>query len=114
MSKLNPGEIAIILEDEERILKPTLRALSAISGRFNGLARARQALVDQDLDATVFIIRHGLNMTDREAKNLPQVVFENGLTEELVIPLIKYTAILANGGKPLPDQPEDESTEGNE
>ena len=116
MSRLNAGEVTIKLNGEDRILKPTLRAITMISSQFGGLAKARDALAVQDFQAATTIIRWGLNMPDSEAKKLPDVVFETGLTVDLLVPLIRYVGILANGGKPLPDDPvelEDASAEGN-
>ena len=115
MAKLNAGDVVVTINGEDRVLRPTLRALSMISAQFNGLAKARELLVAQDFAAAVFIIRHGLNLNDREARALPDEVYANGLTAELLIPLLRFVGILANGGKPMPDDPVDElqSTEGN-
>lgn len=107
MSKLTAGEVLVMLEDEELILKPTLRATTTINRQFGGLAKARQELVSENFDAVVFILRHGVNLSDRDARDLPERVFRNGLTGDLLVALIKYVAILGNGGKPLPDEPED-------
>lgn len=115
MSKLNAGDVVITLNGEDRVLKPTLRALTVISSQYNGLSKARELIVAQDFAAAVFIIRQGLNLNDREAKTLPDEVYENGLNIDLLVPLLRFMGILANGGKPMPDDPVDElqSTEGN-
>lgn len=101
--KISAGETLITLNDEDFVLKPTIRAAQVISRQFNGFAAARQALVSENLDAVVSILKLGLNLSDKEARDLPDRVWKNGLTAELLIPLIKYVAILGNGGKPLPD-----------
>ena len=116
MSKLNSGDVTITINGADRTLKPTLRALSTISGQFNGLAKARELLVAQDFATAVFVIRHGLNLSDREARTLPDEIYENGLTADLLIPLLRFVGVLANGGKPLPDDPvelADAGAEGN-
>ena len=117
MPKLNEGDVIITLDGEEKTLKPTLRAITMISANFGGLAKAREAIVAQDFHAAVAVIRWGLNLTDKEAKALPDQVFASGVNADLQIPLIRYLGILANGGKPLPDDPvetlADTSTEGN-
>lgn len=107
MSKLNAGETPVILGDEKLWLKPSLRATTTISRQYGGLAKARQELVSENFDAVVYILRNGLNLSDRDAKDLPDRVYANGITIELLVPLIKYVAILGNGGKPFPDEPED-------
>jgi hypothetical protein len=117
MPALNAGDVPITLAGETRILHPTLRAITMISSVYGGLSKAVDALVQREFAAAITVIRWGLNLTDREAKALPDQVFETGLTPDLVVPLIRYVNILANGGKPLPDDPvdslEDESAEGN-
>lgn len=116
MSRLNAGEVVVTINGEDRTLKPTLRALTMISSQYSGLAKARELLVAQDFATVVFIIRHGLNLNDRDARTLPDEVYENGLTADLLIPLLRFVGVLANGGKPLPDDPVDtlvESAEGN-
>ncbi len=110
--RINSGEIPAIFEEQEVILKPTLRAASTISRNFSGFAAARQALVAEQMDAVVFILRLGLNLSDRDARDLPERVYKNGITAELLIPLIKYVAVLGNGGRPLPDEPEDGASGG--
>ncbi len=116
MARINAGEVAINLNGDDRILRPTLRAITMISSTFGGLAKARDALASQDFQAAVTVIRWGLNMPDSEAKKLPDQLFATGLTVDLLVPLIRFIGILANGGKPLPDDPielEDASAEGN-
>jgi len=115
MAKLSAGDVVVSINGEEKVLRPTLRALTMISAQYNGLAKARELIVAQDFAAAVFIIRHGLNLNDREAKALPDDIYENGLTADLLIPLLRFVGVLANGGKPMPDDPVDElqSTEGN-
>ena len=49
---------------------------------------------------------------------MPDAVFKNGLTTELLVSLLTFVGILGNGGKPLPDdvaaeQAETETAEGN-
>jgi hypothetical protein len=114
MSKINAGEMPVIFGDEELILKPTLRAMTAINRQYGGLAKARQELVAENFDAIVFVLRHGLNLSDKDARGLPDRVYENGITAELLIPLIKYVAVLGNGGKPLPDEPGNELGRGDQ
>lgn len=115
MSKLTAGDVTILLAGEPRVLHPTLRAITMISNTYGGLAKARDALASQDFAAVVVVIRWGLNLSDTEAKKLPDQVFETGVTSDLLVPLIRYIGILANGGKPLPDDPieEEPSAEGN-
>lgn len=109
MSKLNDGEVEITLNGTPRVLRPTLNAMQALSRSHNGLAGVRDALVRQDVDAVCNVLFHGMNLKESERKDLPKVVWKNGITGELLIALIKYVAILGNGGKPLD---EDEGDDG--
>ncbi len=116
MSKLTAGDVVITLAGEQRVLRPTLRAITMISAHFGGLAKARDALASQDFQAVFQVVRWGLNASDKEAKDLPQQIFETGIISDLLVPLIRYIGILANGGKPMPDDPLEEpdgSAEGN-
>jgi hypothetical protein len=103
MSKLNDGEVEIVLNEQTRVLRPTLAAMTALSRLHLGISGLAQALVNQEFDAVVAVIRHGLNLSDRDARTLPAEVFKNGLTADLVISLINYVTILANGGRPRDD-----------
>jgi hypothetical protein len=109
--RLNQGEISISLKDrnenvESYVLRPTSRAWQVISRQYQGLAKARQMILDENADAIVFIVRVGTNMSDRDARNLSDKIWENGIDIDLLVPLIKYIAILNNGGRPLPDDVE--------
>ena len=99
--RLNSGEVSVSLNNEELVLKPTVRAATSISRQFDGFVTARARLVSENFDAVVFILRLGLNLDDKAARDLPDRVYKNGITAELLIPLINYVAILGNGGRPL-------------
>jgi len=103
MAKINEGDVLIHLNGDEIVLRPTLKAMSAISSN-GGLGKVRQALVDQDFSTVVSVILHGANMTGGSAgKQIPDAVYKNGLNTELLVSLLTYVGILGNGGKPLPD-----------
>ena len=101
MTDLATGEVPITLNDKTLILKPTLRAITMLSNQYGGLAKLREQIVAQDFQACVATIRWGLNLNDREASKLPEQVYANGVNGELMIALIRYAAILGNGGKPI-------------
>jgi hypothetical protein len=106
--RLNQGEILITLtsrdgDAESYVLRPTSRAWQVISRQYQGLAKARQMIIDENADVITFVIRVGTGMSDRDARNLSDKIFENGVDIDLLVPLIKYIAILNNGGRPLPD-----------
>lgn len=107
MAQINEGDVEIDLNGQTITLRPTLRAMNAISS-LGGLGKVRQALVDQEFTTVVSVIMHGANMAGtRDAKELPEAVYKNGLDAPLLVGLIKFVAILANGGKPLPENEDD-------
>lgn len=118
MRSLNETTINVVLKDqdgdEHRFeLKPTFRAITAITNFFTtpndtrgALQIARDRLAGQDIGAIAFIIRTGANLPDKQARDLPELIYQNGLDVDLIVPLIRYVAILANGGRPLPDDPD--------
>lgn len=111
MSKIFSGQVKIILDGEERILKPTIPAMRHIDAHFGGYQPAFDALRRSSVSACAFIVRHGLGMDDREAKEVFDKVARTG-TAELVGPLSEFIAILANGGRPLNGEAEKDQ-EGN-
>lgn len=110
MSKLNEGEVEITLNGTPRVLRPTLNAMQALSRGHGGLAGTRDALVRQDVDVVCNVLFHGMGLKESDRKDLPKAVYKNGITGELLIALIRYVAILGNGGKPL-DEGEDDDGE---
>jgi hypothetical protein len=111
--RINSGEVEIRFEDEDLVLRPTLRAATTISRQFNGFAAARAALVAEQFDSVVFILKLGLNLSDRDARDLPDRVYKNGITAELLIPLIKYVAVLGNGGRAIEEEEDSDTGNGN-
>jgi hypothetical protein len=117
MPQLTAGDVPITLAGERRVLRPTLRAVTTISASCGGLRKAMTAIGECDIGVMTTVIRAGLNLTDQEAKKVPELIYETGVLE-LTGPLIDFLINLANGGKPLAGTPiagavEDESAEGN-
>lgn len=112
MSKLNAGNIPIMVADKEYLLRPTLDAIVKINTQFGGLRKARDAVVNEDIAAVVFIIQAGANLPPNSIKALTEAVFDAGIND-LLLPLMQFVMILGNGGRPLSDEPDDAATEGN-
>jgi len=103
MAKINEGDVAIHLNGEEIVLRPTLRAMTGVASN-GGLLKVKQALVDHDFNTIVSVILHGANLVGGSAgKQVPDAVYRNGISTELLVGLINYVNILGNGGKPLPE-----------
>jgi hypothetical protein len=93
--------VTISLSGEEIVLKPSMQATRMISRQFNGMQNARTALAQENFDAVAFIIRIGSGMKDRDARDLDDKIYSNGLTGDLLVGLINYVAMLGNSGKPI-------------
>jgi hypothetical protein len=102
--RLNSGEVVVDLETKQYVLKPTINAWRTISRQYGGMAQARANLVAENVETMIFIIRIGSGLPDKQLRNLDEEVFKAGIKAETVlIPLLRYMGILANGGRPLPD-----------
>lgn len=114
MSNLSEGEVEIDLNGTKLTLKPTLAAIKALSRTHGGMNAVIQGLIGQNFETAVAVIRFGANMSDRDARNLEDRVFRNGLTTELLTRLIEYVGMLANGGKPVVAAEPEPASEGND
>ena len=103
MSRITAGEVEVSVNGKDYVLKPTLRAAQLISRNFGGYAQARAQLASETLEAATYILRVGSGLPDKELKDLDDQVWKNGMTAELILPLMRYVAVLGNGGRPLPD-----------
>jgi hypothetical protein len=112
MSKLNAGEVEIVLNDETRTLKPTIRAITGLSRQYGGLMKAVGLLRDGDIDAAANVISWGLGLTDKDARKMPEEVAKNGISDGLIVSLINFVGILSNGGKPMKESEEGADAEG--
>jgi len=104
--KLNAGEVSITLGGESCTLRPTMRAHTTLSRLHGGLAKVRQMLMDENIDGFVAVIAAGINpsMNAKELDKLREKIWDNGVNWDLARPLMKYIAILNNGGRELPPE----------
>lgn len=115
-SKLNEGQIPFTIKDAEGNeetywLKPTMRAMQAVNRNFQGMGAARNALAAENFDAALFVIRQGLNLQEKDIKTWTERIWVNGVSGDLLVQLLKFTAVLSNGGRPLPEELEDPGDE---
>jgi len=105
--KLNAGEVNITLSGESFTLRPTMRAHNVLSRPpYSGLAKVRQMLMDENIDGFVAVIAAGINpsMSAKDTEKLRERIWDNGVNWDLARPLMKYIAILNNGGRDLPPE----------
>lgn len=114
MANLNDGEVMLILGDQRYLLRPTLNAIRNLSRLHGGLRNTFQKIVNQDFEGIVEIIKIGGGISDREQNALAARVYEAGLTDDTLMPLIEYMKILMNGGRVPSEAPATtEAPEGN-
>lgn len=104
MASLNDGEVVLMLGDKEYVLRPTLRAIKALSRQHGGLRAVLEHIAAQNFDGLVSIIKIGASVPDREDAALENLVFKAGMTDNLLQPLLSYWRVLQNGGKPPPPE----------
>lgn len=99
MSKatLGAGNVAITLDGEDVVLRPTLKAAQTISRQTGGIIGAIEAVSRFDFDVLASVIALGL---DRPVKDVVDDVWRTGVSE-LAPRAIKFLGILANGGRPV-------------
>ena len=105
MSLLNEGEVTVTLGRDTYVLKQTLQTFTGLNRLFGGFGPLIRHLVDQDIDAILGVIRVGAGLQGRASEILPRRLQAEGLTADLIVELIRYVDMAANGGKPRPDEP---------
>lgn len=84
MSKTNHGTVEVTVGKQTFTLKPTLKAMKAIEGRFGGILPAMQSVGSANLSSVSFIIGigTGVNLSKKGALDpIEEAVFEEGLNE---------------------------------
>jgi hypothetical protein len=102
MSKTNHGTVEVTVGDDTFTLKPTLKAMKAIEGRFGGILPAMQSLGAANLSTIAFIIAvgTGVNLAKKGALDpIEEAVFEAGLNDVGVQVLPYLNGFLNPAGK---------------
>lgn len=111
------GDVPLMIDDEEFILKPSWGAAQLVSQRFGGISGAVEKVIRLDIEATVQIVMFGMGFvgTRKPPLNLAERIWRAGLTDRtggVAEACVKYLHVLANGGRPPPE--DDEAEEGAE
>ncbi len=102
MSKTNHGTVEVTVGDDTFTLKPTLKAMKAIEGRFGGILPAMQSLGAANLSTIAFIIAvgTGVNLAKKGTLDpIEEAVFEAGLNDVGVQVLPYLQGFLNPAGK---------------
>lgn len=108
MAEAEPGigDVPIVLDGKEMLLKPSLQACMDISRLAGGGQAAIQRCLALEFDTICAVISAGLGLNPVQAKKLPAAVYATG-TISLHGACIDFIHIVNNGGRP-PDPTEDE------
>ena len=106
---IGAGDVVINLDGEEVTLRPTLEACTTLSRIQGGIHAQVQRCLALEFDAILAVIVAGLGMRGNGSKDLPGKVFKSGLIQ-LSAPCISFLHIVANGGRPLGEDQEEESS----
>jgi hypothetical protein len=102
------GFVDIELDGKPLQLKPSLEACIGISNIAGGLNAAVVRCRQLDFDSICQVITLGIGLNQSQRKMVPEAVFRQGLID-LAGPCIEFIHIVANGGKPLPPDGEDQA-----
>lgn len=102
------GNITVILDGEEVVLKPSLRACMGISKMDSAPLVTANRVGQMDFDACLNVLAYGLGVAPD--KRLQEKLYRTGLLD-LRSQLIIFIHIVNNGGKPLSDDEDDKKDE---
>lgn len=102
------GDVPIMIDGQEKHLRPTLEACIAISKLNGGLAVAIQKCGQLDFDMICEIVAHGLGATSGpQRKLIAEAVFKGGVIS-VSAACIEFVRTIANAGqRPADDDEED-------
>lgn len=113
MSNLNKGEVAITLAGTEHTMKPSLKAFSTLSAKFETYGELLNKIAAGNVVAMAVVIRAGLDLNDAQSKSIPERLFRSGI-ESLKEPLLDFVFRLFNDGKSPDDLANERSTTSDE
>ncbi|WP_062206794.1 hypothetical protein [Aureimonas sp. AU12] len=106
------NDVEVELGGDTHLLRPSLKAATAISRQFGGLVGAMQAALNGNLDAFQFVVKTGIvTAKNISTEDLKELVWSAGM-RKLSDPVSKYLTLLQNGGKD-PDADEEDASTGN-
>lgn len=116
MSKTNHGTVVVKIGDTEHVLKPSLKAIKAIEGRFGGVLPAMNVVASANLTAVAFIVGVGTGVGPGNKKAMDELeasVFEAGLNG-VGAQVVPYLAAFLNPAGKTDEELEQEAASGNE
>lgn len=108
---LGRGDVTVVIDGVEYILKPTLAATQALSRKYGGLHLLVDRIAKLDFEAIVDTVLAGLNRNanPKQRQELAEAIFRTGLTDDtgqVSLLCARYVIILMRGGRPLSQEEE--------
>lgn len=103
-AKVGDGNVPIIIDGKEWLLKPSYKACLALATSGDGIRALISRCANLELDTLRRVVSEGLG---RNPTDLGEKLYAAGL-RNVSGPAIDYLVILSNGGRPVPK----EETEG--
>lgn len=108
------GDVPVTIDGEEFVLTPNFNAAKLLSARSGGILNMVDRVVKLDVEAVLDVITLGLGYgpARRPPKDLAERIWRTGMTDStggLADRCIEYLHILANGGRPLARDPDEEA-----
>jgi hypothetical protein len=75
-SRAQYGQVEVQLAEETLVMMPTLAAYNKIDTRFGGVRNAVESCASMNIQNMSFIVAAGAGMGQREAKDLPEKIFQ--------------------------------------
>lgn len=110
--RIGDGNVSFKLDDgEEMVMKPSWSAAQLISQRYGGISGAVEKVIRLDIDSTIQIVLLGLGYTGtrKPPSDLAERIWRSGVTDRtgaIAEACIRYLHVLANGGRPPPEDDE--------
>ena len=100
------ARVTVTIDGDDLELRPTPNAILALSAEWDGFSPLISALQRMSVKAAISVIVAGAGLEGKAAKDAPAKIAYAGMSN-LLAPLIEFTLICANGGKPLKSDADD-------
>jgi len=94
------ARVTVTIGGDDLELRPTPNAILTLSAEWDGFSPLIAALQRMNVKAATDVVVAGAGLDTKAAKDAPAKVAAAGMAN-LMAPLIEFTLICANGGKPL-------------
>lgn len=103
-ARIGAGDVPVVIDGVEYVLKPSYHAARTISTQSGGIAGAIERVVRLDIETIISVLSLGLGYSqgNRQPKDFPDRVWRTGFTDDtggLAERCVLYLRVLAAGGR---------------